>query len=532
MKKSVVLFLALAMSLTALTGCGTQTTTEEPSAAPSEQAVSASPAGDSSSDASMDELWAKLDTSKAATVNMYVVATEPVAMQEIEDLVNVKLNEKINTTLDISFVTLSEYETKYPLLLAGGDDVDLVYTSNWCYYKQEVDKGAYLELSEDFLKTNMPVTYRDIAPIAWEQIKVNGKIYAVPRNDASLFATGGVIVRKDMQAKYNIPEINTLDDYEKYLLAVAKNESASGMFAFYGSSYSVLRSLFLPQKENWQYIGSSSHDIYWDADEPASADSVFLIFQRPEYLSYCKKMAEFAKAGIWPSNAITTNTYVKDWFREGKSASTYANYYDDDSLLKQSREKGVEAEYYNVFPENYLAKQDAYAGDAMAITAFSTQPERAALCLDVIKNDLEINRLLACGVEGKHYIYNAQDNTYTTGPSAADYPLDYWTWGIRSVLLPKPGGREECMVKAAEEINAAKMPDEQWPFNGFYFDTAKVSSEDAVISSLVTEYAASFDLGVFGDDTEAKYNEFMTKLKEAGLDKFMAEYVSQALAKR
>ena len=49
----------------------------------------------------------------------------------------------------------------------------------------------------------------------------------------------------------------------------------------------------------------------------------------------------------------------------------------------------------------------------------------------------------------------------------------------------------------------------------------------AVINSIVEEYAQSFNLGIFGDETKAKYDEFVEKLNNAGLDKVMEECKNQ-----
>ena len=55
------------------------------------------------------------------------------------------------------------------------------------------------------------------------------------------------------------------------------------------------------------------------------------------------------------------------------------------------------------------------------------------------------------------------------------------------------------------------------------FDKKNVEAELAVIGSIVQEYGASFNIGLFGDETEAKYQEFVGKLEEAGLSKVMEE---------
>ena len=48
-----------------------------------------------------------------------------------------------------------------------------------------------------------------------------------------------------------------------------------------------------------------------------------------------------------------------------------------------------------------------------------------------------------------------------------------------------------------------------------------------MISALVTEYGTSFNLGMFGAETEKNYEEFVAKLKEGGLEKYMEEWNRQ-----
>ena len=43
----------------------------------------------------------------------------------------------------------------------------------------------------------------------------------------------------------------------------------------------------------------------------------------------------------------------------------------------------------------------------------------------------------------------------------------------------------------------------------------------ATVNALNQEWAASFDLGVFGDDTGAKLDEYIGLLKQAGIEKLL-----------
>ena len=63
--------------------------------------------------------------------------------------------------------------------------------------------------------------------------------------------------------------------------------------------------------------------------------------------------------------------------------------------------------------------------------------------------------------------------------------------------------------------------------SGFTFDKSPVETELSVINAIRDEYLTSFFLGVFGDQTEAKFEEFKGKLEAAGLDKVTAEMKRQ-----
>ena len=73
------------------------------------------------------------DLSEHKTVIMYVLGDRPEDMDEVLAKANSEYFEpNLNTTLDLEFLNWSDYSTKYSLLLAGGDSVDLIYTAAWC----------------------------------------------------------------------------------------------------------------------------------------------------------------------------------------------------------------------------------------------------------------------------------------------------------------------------------------------------------------------------------------------------------------
>ncbi len=469
--------------------------------------------------------WAGFDTSKEVNLVFYAVGTKGSDHERIVKLASDRMKELINTTLEVEVIPLSDFQTKYPLVLAGGEDVDIIITHPFIGpFTTHADNGAFLELTDEFLQSWMPETMKSQAPESWRQAAYKGKLYQIPRNHSDYEQAYGVVVRKDMREKYGIPEITTFEDFEKYLFAVAEGEKESGMFAMYANPTLPMSMVFLQGLNNWFPVGNAM----WDADIQGQikAEDLFLTVETPEYREYCLRMAKWAEAGIWPSNAITGVTHLGDLFAESKSASNLCMYKSANSDILEMSKKGIEVEYFNILPATANTRISPYNYDAVAITSFSKNPERAALAIDVMKNDAIVSNLLQGGIEGEHYVLN-EDKTHSAGPKSEAYPWSCWAWGLRSHLNPSEGGIVPMVAAIRDQYAKANIDPNRFTVDGFSFDNAGLEAESALINSLNQEWAASFDLGVFGKDTEAKLDEYINLLRQAGNGKILEETKKQ-----
>ena len=149
MKKTIALVLAAMMLMTLLlSGCGD-------SSESSKASTGSATTGDAAN-VDPNNPYANLDTSEEVNLIMYSVADEPLDMDEILEMANERIKSALNATLELYFIPSAEYSVKYPLVLAGGDQVDLIYTANFRDYRNNVEKSSFLELTPEFLQTNMP----------------------------------------------------------------------------------------------------------------------------------------------------------------------------------------------------------------------------------------------------------------------------------------------------------------------------------------------------------------------------------------
>lgn len=186
-KKLLAMFLTLGMTLTMLSGCGNssggstggtgssesgsqEAGSGEEAAGDTADAAGTEDSGDAAGGASLEglpetvgegtitatpEMYSGVDLSDPYTVNMYLIGDTPNDWEKVLGLANDYL-KPFNTELAVTFMSWSDYQTMYSLVLAGGEQVDLIFTAPWCYMYTEAAKGTLYELTDDFISANMP----------------------------------------------------------------------------------------------------------------------------------------------------------------------------------------------------------------------------------------------------------------------------------------------------------------------------------------------------------------------------------------
>ena len=105
---------------------------------------------------------------------MYLIGDTPNDWDKVLALVNEYL-EPYNTKLAVTVMSWSDYQTMYSLVLAGGEQVDLIFTAPWCYMYNEAAKGSFYELTGDFISTYMPLTNKYQAAESWDETTIPEK---------------------------------------------------------------------------------------------------------------------------------------------------------------------------------------------------------------------------------------------------------------------------------------------------------------------------------------------------------------------
>lgn len=515
-KKMISTALAAAM-LVGVTGCGDTG---------SKETAKSGGAGDDSAIASDSPYVGKgYDLSEKKTVVMYVLGDTPEDMDEVLDKANAEYFEpNLNTTLDLEFLNWSDYSTKYSLLLAGGDPVDLIYTASWCYYNEEAANGAFKALDLDWLKQYMPLSFEQQPAESWDEISINNTIYAVPKSKATFTAYNQVAVRQDLIDQYGLTVPDSWDNYVAYLKELAQKQSETGVTALNtNANREQLLTVFGQSKGVQGVTEGYDFDYYADNSEAAPAgEDIWYLYTSDFYKDYCLTMADLAKSGAWSTDAINDTSDAQAYFENGTSGSFVWN--SSVFAAGKNMEDSGNGTYaaYDLTPD-VKRSRGSYAVDAIAITEKSADPERAALVLDYMKGDAQLNRLLLGGIEGKHYKLN-DDGTRETLDDSDGYTWNNWAWAINRQDEPDEAGLDERQVAIDKHNEEMEYVPEQ---TGFTFDPSAVQTEFTVVQSLVDEYKMAFALGIYGDKTEDTFEDFKTQLEDAGVQKVCDEFVKQ-----
>ncbi|MDE6925072.1 MAG: ABC transporter substrate-binding protein, partial [Acetatifactor sp.] len=347
----------------------------------------------------------------------------------------------------------------------------------------------------------------------------------VPKNNSSFNTYNVIAVRMDLLEKYGITTIDSWDSMKTALITLAQNERENGIYANGQRGSNEFSDHLWWQNVGAEPLASGFSFMYYThgkEDLPDWDKDVFYKYICDDTLKLYLELAEMAQAGVWSPDRINDTTDAVDNFKSGKTASLIWNA-SAPTAGRDMEASGIGTyDIFDVTP-NAMAMRGSYADDTVAITAKSKVPERAALVLDCLKGFPEVNNLVVGGIEGTHYILT-EDGFRQEGPDAGNYNWGVWAWGITGKDTPMLYNEDVRQNKFGEICDSKEYA----PLaSAFTFDKTNVEAELAVIDGIVGEYDQSFNLGLFGSDTEAKYNEMVKRLEEAGIDKIMEECKAQ-----
>lgn len=500
LKKTMALTLSVAMAAGLLTGCG-------------KDGTNGTQAGSKGT-----------DTSEHVELKMYLLGDRTADFDEVYAEINKILEEKLNCSVSVDFLSWGEHDTKYSLLFSGQEDFDLIFTaSSWGHYEQTVSLGGFYPLSEEFIQTYAPDIWNVVPEMAWSQAKIDGTIYMVP-NYQNEFGQDVLAVRGDLMEQYGISQITSWDELTAFYKACAAN----GMYASQGGPW-------------YQYFQAQGYTITGGA--PKSGELILYNTQDPSDLSftyildwdgftdYCIQMKELADMGCWSPDVLNSSDERQTGLLTGRTAGMIWNLGSCRTYAKQANAENPDWNVTLVDPVSSQPKKvNSYINNGMAINLNSQNPERAMMVLNEFYTNPEINDLTRFGIPGKHWEAVGDDQYKVIDES--NFGVDSncnWGWMNNDIK------RTEYIEDRTPLDDTADAMLETWNnnvkpehvYDGFNFDSTNVTTQMAAVDAALSTYYDPLVNGLV-DDVMQSLDDFRAAMESAGIRDIIAELEKQA----
>ena len=463
----------------------------------------------------------EIQKEKFQEIVMYLPGAAPTDFEKVMEKINEKLKTSVNANLKINYVSWGDLETKFPLLLASGENFDMIFSGTWCFFVDGIKKGAYMPLQK-LLPDYAPGLWKDLPKEYWDSSTYNGDILSIPKFDDGI-NTYGLFYRDDLRVKYGLPEIKTMEDMENFLKAVKAKETE--IKPFVGGQFDVgilgwAKEYFTNVKyttlDSVQYLlgyVESSPDKLYSTLDPNPVDN-----------EAGKKGRELIKRwndeGLISKNMSSNKTRGVEYVRNGTSAVAGLNISNavDEYVNIRNAHPDWDFKYF-IFDLNQdiIIKAPANS-NAVSVYKNSANPEKAVMVFDQLAGDLETNRLARYGIKGVHYDIDADGKRFVpegTDPSLfGDGSMSSWAWSQYRYMLPIRGS-SDWMKNLQENIVGPKL--KSAVSEHFVPVLTEINAEIAACTQIYNTYSEGFNSGIL--DPVKDYDTLAAKLKAAGLEK-------------
>lgn len=499
------------------------------------QAATKAPAADTKETAAADETQAPTEAVAdddgdedlaEIEVMFWTLNTVPTDLQTVEDAINAITEERINTTVHLNIIEMGNYIQQVNLMMSSNEKLDLMVTlpggpahfNSMSSQKQLMDITDLLNTyAQDLLK---------LIPENWlAATTIDGKVYSVTSYGDKATPLN-VICRTDILEETGIDPatIKTANDLEALFTKV--KELHPEMVPVGTGSKKILTAPYLIDADGnfvkYDGLGDGDNSLIGIMDgEGTTIQNNYL---RQEYIDTSLRFKEWYDKG-WVYKDGASYDETAESLVSGGTAFCYFKQTAMDSGAAVSATCGNEMTLIQLEDDPMLGT-GAFRKFSWAVPNTATEPEAAVKFMNLIYTDAEVLNLLTWGVEDVHY-QTMEDGSIDFLDGQDANSCGYYIGDETSILgngfLAKVrNGQATDLRERCEAANLAATVSE---FNGFSFNSDGFENQVAGITNTIEEYRPTFANGLY---TEAYYNEFINKLKDNGVEEYLA-YIQQQL---
>lgn len=544
MKKKLLATLLSASMVLGIVACGStsgdSTSTGSDSTAKTETTTTSSDTTTTGTDTASSDAAAAIDTSEHVVVTYMTTGGAPEGnmTEEMLNQLNAILTEKVNAELEIYYIDWTDYLSNYNLTLARMDGtVDLVGTaSDWLDAWPNAKNGAFLELSEDMLKTYAPKTWASVSPEHWDLCKYNGEIYLMPEDNYAQWTNHGYAYRLDWAKEAGLANgVHSWEDLTTYFKYVKETYPDVIPWDSDGTQYGQMVSGWIESHSQYVPIDGINSGAMWGGkkDDLYTVYSPFMT-DTDSLVEYAKMMKEWDEIGVWKTDVLNnTASDNREDFKIGRVAAeqhhtqTWTDLcsHKDGYTIYDDPKAETGFFYFGEETKNIVALSITHG--AMAVSAASKNPERALMVYDLLRNDPDCYRLINYGVEGVSY--EIDENGMRKNPEGYDGNRDgittnFW-WGRNDDLELKDSALNWDAINALyAEYDKIKI---DYPYGQFVPNVDDIQSKIENINDIHTTYMKQISFGKYQGSAEDIVAEYQAALQKAGIDDVTAELQRQ-----
>ncbi|WP_391571390.1 extracellular solute-binding protein [Cohnella sp.] len=521
-----------------VTGCSNNNSgNASPSATPLPSASSVSSPSASASEMPQAEEPYELKWLKAQDISKPYDPAQDVVKQAIEEKLNIKIIPEM--------VDVQQYKTKLNLKMAGGDIPDVVRIDFADDFQKYAQQGAFVDLTDLINETDTPNIMREVSAEAFEQAKVNGKIYGIPyQGGPGAGYRWDLVMRTDYLKEIGAETPKTLDEYYNvlkqikakypdviplggYTAQIGDVKYANNSFDNIFGAFSVTPGFFTEKDGKF-----SNYDI-----EPQMREALLFLQQMYKEGLIDKEFATIKE------EQLRTKLYsgkLFSWMGWWSTPGGYDTQIETNMLIKSGDLKadGTLPDQSNE-PYKYLTLTDSLVGpDGNAVApagapfsqmnAISVKTKDPKKVLAIIEESLspENQMLTVWGIEGEDYkVENGTMKAVTdlVDPTTMKDPDGHFR-GIQSYLFAPglngwPRYLESLPLRFAESLGTAINNKYQIRDASNYLESP---TKIAKLVELNTMRDSVFTQIIMGGDIK-KFDDFVEKWKSQGGSQILSE---------
>jgi len=529
MKKLLYVLLALAM-LFSLASCS-NTEQNAASPEPSVPAASTNPNNPNSPPAASVSPAPPVVMEDPDPVTVVLWANGAPPSAEAVARVNEKINEitipAINVEVDLQIWDVGSYIGTVATAVGAGDDIDLMCTFPAAapHFSSMSAQGMLLPLN-DLLEEYGQDILKLIPEDWWGASTRNGKVLGVPLFANKAYNYSIMFVKEWLdETGYKPEDVKTMDDIYNVLKAFQANHPDKIPL----SGDNLTLDFTYP---GYDFIMNSYYDTLGDA----TAIAAVVPFTADGKTNY-KVVSRYETAGFQEMRKTLQN-----WYNEGLIDKDTITYNGNGVALTVNPNVFACINVAVPVTQGIVRKSSLNEAihvdlmDGVLTTAGLIQmtwalpvscdvPEAAMKLMNMMYTDARLVNLIDFGIEGVHYVLNANGQMeFLPGIDAntSEYYPNCYNFVTNTLLANTWAGTDPDV---AQKDLIAIQNSITSPLLGFSFDTGKVSDIYALLGPLGhDEYGPAIFTGAAKD---SYYEEFISKLYAAGLQTFIDELQSQ-----